>query len=72
VALALPFSDARFFAPWRPLLTSPLGVEAFFSARAWDILANEMRLVWIPAAAALALGWGLAHLRRRAGILRSP
>ncbi len=68
VGFFLPFDDARFFAPWRPLSTSPIatsasGVAAFFAGPALRILANEFVVIWLPTLALLGLG-GFA--RRRA------
>ena len=62
VGLLLPFDDARWFAPWRPIRTSPLSVLAFFTAAGASVLANELVLVVAPSAALAALG-----LARRRG-----
>lgn len=62
VGFFVPFSDARFFFPVRPLATSPIGVEAFFSGPALRILGNEIVWVWLPVLAGAAL---LLQLRRR-------
>lgn len=62
VGLLSPFDDRRYFWPWRPLATSPIGLGAFFEARSLAILWNELLWVWLPAAAALAV----LHARRRA------
>lgn len=45
VGFLIPFDDTRYFAPWRPLATSPLSIVGFFSGPALRILANEF--VWI-------------------------
>lgn len=47
VALAWPWSDARWFAPWRPIRVSPIGA-GFFSARGMETLLSELRWVWLP------------------------
>lgn len=57
VALGWPWSQARWFAPWRPIRVSPIGA-GFFSQRGWQTLASELRWVWLPLAAA-ALDWRL-------------
>lgn len=54
IGLLLPFDDARYFAPFRPLATSPLGVRAFFAGPALRILANELIWVGLPVAALVA------------------
>lgn len=55
VALAWPWQDTRYFAPWRPIQVSPIGA-GFFSARGWATLASELRWVWLPLALGVA-GW---------------
>ncbi len=62
VAFWVPFDDTRIFLPWRPLPTSPIGVEAFFRGRGASILATEVLRVWVPV---LLLAGGVALLRRR-------
>src|SRR5262249_6147689 len=37
VALLWPFSDARFFAPVRPIAVSPLGVRRIFSEQGMTV-----------------------------------
>lgn len=46
VMIGWPLSDARVFAPWRPIEVSPIGV-GFFSARGLTVVASE--LVWVVA-----------------------
>ncbi|MEE7548611.1 metal-dependent hydrolase, partial [Xanthomonas sp. Kuri4-1] len=53
VALAWPWSEAREFAPWRPIRVSPF-VGGFFNARGLATLASELRWVWLPLALAAA------------------
>ena len=48
VALFAPFSDERFFFPWRPIEVSPIGA-GFFSSRGLDVILSEILWVWIPA-----------------------
>ena len=48
VALFAPFSDARYFSPWRPIEVSPIGM-GFFSARGLEVIASEIVWVWLPA-----------------------
>jgi len=45
VGFFIPFDDTRYFAPWRPLATSPLSISAFINGPALRILKNE--LVWV-------------------------
>jgi len=48
VGFFIPFSDVRYFFPWRPILTSPLSIGRFFSEDGALILRNEAVWVWIP------------------------
>ena len=57
VALLWPWSEQRFFAPWRPILVSPFA-NGFFSARGMSTLFSELRWVWLPLFAGATL-WKL-------------
>ncbi|MEM9177965.1 MAG: metal-dependent hydrolase, partial [Myxococcota bacterium] len=46
--LFIPFDDGRYFAPFRPLMTSPLSIRAFFQGRGLAILANEATWIGPP------------------------
>ncbi|AWH16453.1 hypothetical protein C1922_03465 [Stenotrophomonas sp. ZAC14D2_NAIMI4_7] len=59
VALAWPWSEHRFFAPWRPIRVSPFAPQ-FFSARGLATLLSELRWVWLPLACAV-VAWKLIH-----------
>ena len=59
VALAWPWSEHRFFAPWRPIRVSPFAPQ-FFSARGLATLLSELRWVWLPLAGAV-IAWKLIH-----------
>jgi inner membrane protein len=61
VAFFAPFSDTRYFLPWRPIEVSPISVRAFLSQRGMAVLESELIWVWMPAVA-LAIG-GLAVRR---------
>ena len=49
IAFWAPFSNHRYFFPWRPIEVSPIGV-GFFSARGLRVLASEARWIWVPSA----------------------
>ena len=49
VAWLWPWSEQRFFLPWRPIAVSPF-INGFFSERGLAVLASEARWVWIPCA----------------------
>lgn len=63
VALAWPWSDHRWFAPWRPIRVSPFAHD-FFNARGLATLGSELRWIWLPLATA-ALTWRLTQLPAR-------
>jgi len=49
VALLWPWSDVRWFAPWRPVAVSPIGAH-FFGARGVTVVLSEMIWIWLPLA----------------------
>lgn len=55
VAFFAPFSGARFFFPFRPVVVSPIGVGSFFSARGLAVIESELLWVWLPASLVVAL-----------------
>ena len=55
VGFLIPLDDRRFFFPWRPLQASPIGIQAFFSGPAREILWDEVRWVWLPVLGVLAI-----------------
>lgn len=54
VALFAPFSNERYFFPWRPIAVSPIGAR-FFSSRGLSVLISELQWIWIPSAALAAV-----------------
>ena len=62
VAFFSPFSNERFFFPWRPIEVSPIGVARFVSARGLAVLQSELIWVWLPV---LAIATAALVLRRR-------
>ena len=48
IALLSPFSNRRFFFPWRPIPVSPIGLGGFLSRRGLAILTGELFLLWLP------------------------
>ena len=63
IGLLLPFDGERYFAPWRPIRTSPLSVSAFFTQSGLDVLRSEVLWIGIPCLGALA---ALGSFRLRA------
>jgi inner membrane protein len=62
IALASPFTNARYFFPFRPIAVSPLGVHEFLGARGMAVLPSE--LVWVCAPAAVFAASVLLFRRR--------
>lgn len=48
VAFFSPFSNHRYFFPFREIRVSPLGVKSFFSERGIVIMLSEIKYIWIP------------------------
>ncbi|HEX2831834.1 MAG TPA: metal-dependent hydrolase [Thermoanaerobaculia bacterium] len=55
VAFFSPFSNVRYFFPWRPILVSPIGPR-FFTPRGMATLGSEMVWVWLPMLGVALLG----------------
>ena len=55
VGFFAPFSSARYFFPVRPVEVSPIGVAPFLSARGRAVLFSELRWIWAPALAFVAV-----------------
>lgn len=56
VALLAPFSNARFFSPWRPIQVSPIG-SGFFSQRGLAVILSELVWIWIPSVVVVGVSW---------------
>jgi len=63
VAFFAPFSDTRYFMPWRPIAVSPILLSVFFGRRGVRVMWSELGWVWVPSAVVLLAGLAL---RRRA------
>jgi inner membrane protein len=53
IAFFVPFDTGRYFLPWRPVEVSPIGISAFFSARALTVIKSELIWIWSPSLAVL-------------------
>ena len=56
VALLAPFTNERFFSPWRPIQVSPIGV-GFFSERGLVVILSEFVWIWLPSFFIVAISW---------------
>jgi inner membrane protein len=61
IAFLWPWSAQRFFAPWRIIEVSPIGVSGMLTQRGVTVLVSELFWIWLPGAIAL----GFAVLTRR-------
>jgi inner membrane protein len=62
VAFFSPFSNARYFLPWRVIRVSPIGVGPFFSSWGLQVLKSELLWIWAPAAVVAAIGVAVRRL----------
>lgn len=63
IALFAPFTNARFFFPWRPVEVSPIGLR-FFSDRGLDVILSEIIWIWLPSAIILLTAAIVRKLRK--------
>lgn len=54
IAFFAPFSETRYFMPWRPLLVSHFGVGSLFTPYGLRVLLSEFVWVWLPIGAVTA------------------
>jgi len=57
IAFLWPFSDARFFAPFRPIQVSPIGLHHLLSWHGLAVLRSELLWVWFPFFSVAAIGF---------------
>jgi inner membrane protein len=57
VGFFVPFWNERFFFPFRPIVVSPIAVNAFFTDWGWRVLKSEFIWVWIPSAVVAGSAW---------------
>ncbi|WP_299557032.1 metal-dependent hydrolase [Seonamhaeicola sp.] len=48
VGFLIPINNQRFFFPFREIIVSPLGIEAFFSEWGLKVILSEIKYVFIP------------------------
>jgi inner membrane protein len=65
VALSAPFSNERFFFPWRPIAVSPLSLDRFITGRGLQVLRSEIIYVWLPCMTIGTLGLLFKRLRQK-------
>lgn len=65
VAFLSPFSNARFFFPWRPIEISPLSIQAFLGSRGLRVFSSELLWIWLPAFSFSILAGSIKRHRNR-------
>lgn len=60
-----PFSDARYFLPWRPIEVSPISPARFFSPRGLSVLKSEFFWVMLPSLSVIVLSKIMRNRRRK-------
>ena len=65
VAFFAPFSDTRYFMPWRPILVSPISLHVVFGYRGLRVMWSELGWVWLPATLVFLAGLALRHATSR-------
>jgi inner membrane protein len=68
VAFFAPFTNSRYFLPWRPIRVSPIGISGFLGRRGLDVLRTELVWIWLPS---LAFGAAARLARQAAALLGS-
>jgi inner membrane protein len=65
IAFFAPFSNTRYFMPWRPIVVSPISLPVFFSRRGLIVMWSELGWVWLPAAVVFVTGLMLRRATSR-------
>jgi inner membrane protein len=66
IAFFSPFSNERYFFPWRPLEVSPIGglTQFFTTQEGWRVVRSELVWIWLPAMALVALSRVIKRYRK--------
>jgi len=64
VAVFAPFSNHRYFLPWRPLAAVPISIHDLWSRRWFPIIFKELRMLVLPSLALFIAGRASTRLRR--------
>src|SRR5262249_56911140 len=68
VAFFAPFSNARYFFPWRPIVVSPISVGEFFGPPGPRVMWSALGSVWVPSAVVVLVRGGLAPRPRQSAV----
>lgn len=66
IAFLAPFTNARYFFPWRPVRVSPIG-GGFFTPRGLETVRSELLWVWLPLIVVMAVSAWRGNGRAQAG-----
>jgi len=62
IAFFSPFSNVRYFFPWRPIRVSPIGISHFFSQWGVEVIRSEVVWMWLPSIVVLLVVIGARKL----------
>jgi inner membrane protein len=65
VAFFSPFSNHRYFFPWRPIRVSHIGVGQFIKHNGLAVLKNEFIWLWLPSLAVMTIVFILRRTNHR-------
>jgi len=68
VAFFAPFSDARYFFPWHPIVVSPISISEFFGPRGLRVIWSELGWIWAPSAVVFLVGLALRQRSGKSGV----
>jgi len=57
VAILAPFSEERFFLPWRFIKVSPMSIKRFISQWGIEVLKSEFIYIWVPCLITLCISF---------------
>jgi inner membrane protein len=63
VGFFAPFSNKRYFFPYRPIKVSPIGIAGLFSYGGIEALLSELKWVWLPSLTFFSAGQLLKRMR---------
>jgi inner membrane protein len=65
IAYFWPFTEQRYFLPFKPILVSPLDLKRFFGPIGQAVLWSEVKWVWFPLLSMGVIGFAHRHLIKR-------
>lgn len=64
IAFLAPFSEERFFMPYRPIKVSPIGLSRFLSEWGLKVMKSEFLYIWIPSFLLIGLSYLMNRVRK--------